>query len=72
MKILQEARESLLPRDFVESHYRQSKIIKWLLKHNPEERPNANELLKSELFPTKLEDEQLQDALKIVKKPHTR
>ena len=42
------------------------KIIESLLKHRPEDRPSAAELLKSGLIPLKVEDELVEEALKSV------
>jgi hypothetical protein len=40
------------------------KIIEWLLKVDPNERPTAADLLKSGLIPLKIEDEYIESALK--------
>ena len=39
-------------------------VLKWLLKHNPEERPTSQELLQSQYIPPKIEDGQLDEVLK--------
>ena len=36
-------------------------VIKWLLNHNPQERPTSKELLQSSLVPYKIVDEELQE-----------
>ncbi len=38
-------------------------IIKWLLNHNPQERPTSKELLQSPLVPYKIVDEELQEVM---------
>lgn len=43
---------------------KQTTVLKWLLKHNPEERPTSQELLQSQYIPPKIEDGQLDEALK--------
>ena len=39
----------------------QTKVIRWLLSHNPHDRPTSKELLQSPLLPLKMEDEELQE-----------
>ena len=39
-------------------------VLKWLLKHTPEERPTSQELLQSQYVPSKIEDGQLDEVLK--------
>ena len=39
-------------------------VLKWLLKHTPEERPSSQELLQSQYVPPKIEDGQLDEVLK--------
>ena len=39
-------------------------VLKWLLKHTPEERPTSQELLQSQYVPPKIEDGQLDEVLK--------
>ena len=40
---------------------KQAHVIKWLLNHNPHERPTSKELLQSPLIPYKIVDEELQE-----------
>ena len=42
---------------------KQTQIIRWLLHHNPDERPTSQELLKSQHIPPKIEDNQLEEIL---------
>ena len=59
------------PAGFEKAHPRQSKIISWLLQHDPAKRPSALELLQSTLLPPKLEDEYMKDALRTISDPTT-
>ena len=64
-KVIHSLKESLqFPEGFVDSHPRQSQIIKELLTKNPKKRPSAAKLLKSELIPPKMENEYLTDIKK--------
>ena len=54
----------LLPEDFdSKSKEKERRIVLWLLNHNPESRPTAQELLDSGYIPPKLEDKQLDEIL---------
>ena len=54
----------MLPPDFdTERLAKQTHIIRWLLHHNPDERPTSQELLKSQHIPPKLEDNELEEIL---------
>ena len=39
----------------------QAEVIRWLLSHNPHDRPTSKQLLQSTLLPLKMEDEELQE-----------
>lgn len=41
-----------------------AKLVRWLLAGNPSERPSAREVLRSELLPPTVGDEQLTDLLR--------
>ncbi|TPX34299.1 hypothetical protein SmJEL517_g03036 [Synchytrium microbalum] len=59
--------EILFPSEFdLKRHDAKSKIIKWLLSHNPKERPSCLELLSSSLMPPMLEEEKLAEALRLM------
>uniref|UniRef100_A0A2M4AAW2 non-specific serine/threonine protein kinase n=1 Tax=Anopheles triannulatus TaxID=58253 RepID=A0A2M4AAW2_9DIPT len=53
---------------------RQVQVIRWLLNHDPNKRPSAEELLSSELVPrTRLEAEEIQDVVRhILSNPQSR
>ena len=54
-----------LPDDFKVQHESQTKIICWLLNHDPTKRPTAQELLQSpDLPPPQMEDARLQEMLR--------
>ncbi|CAB3382831.1 Hypothetical predicted protein [Cloeon dipterum] len=55
----------ILPSDFTqEEHPQQTHVLKWLLLHDPDKRPTAQELLKAEcLLPLQHEDVALQEIL---------
>jgi len=54
-----------MPDDFTEEEYSQQVfLIKWLLNHDPDKRPSAQELLMAEcLLPLQREDVALQEVL---------
>lgn len=41
-----------------------AKLIKWLMEPNPSDRPSAREVLRSNMLPTSVGDEQLSDLLR--------
>lgn len=41
-------------------------VVSWLVTHNPEERPSPLQLLRSDLLPPRLEDESVQETLRLV------
>ncbi|KIK54868.1 hypothetical protein GYMLUDRAFT_206162 [Collybiopsis luxurians FD-317 M1] len=51
------------------SRSRQREIIKWLLQHDPDQRPSAIELSQSPLMPPRMEDEYFKGALRLMAKP---
>ncbi|KAH7340654.1 kinase-like domain-containing protein [Rhizoctonia solani] len=61
------------PRAWPEERYRQRKIIEMLLEHDPDKRPSALQLSRSEYLPETLEDEYVKEALPMIvdpKRPH--
>ena len=55
----------IFPSDFDHKGLaKQTIVLKWLLKHTPEERPTSQELLQSQYVPPKIEDGQLDEVLK--------
>ncbi|KAG9128480.1 hypothetical protein FRC07_009703 [Ceratobasidium sp. 392] len=61
------------PRTWPEARRRQRKIIELLLEHDPEKRPSALQLSRSEHLPETLEDEYVKDALPMIvdpRRPH--
>eukprot|EP01113_Clastostelium_recurvatum_P042340 TRINITY_DN6857_c0_g1_i2.p1 TRINITY_DN6857_c0_g1~~TRINITY_DN6857_c0_g1_i2.p1 ORF type:complete len:1461 (+),score=371.59 TRINITY_DN6857_c0_g1_i2:29-4411(+) len=63
--------KSEFPPDFERSHPRQAKIIRWLLQLDPDRRPNAMELLRSDLMPPRLEDEYMRNTMRVITNPNT-
>ncbi|XP_028409017.1 eIF-2-alpha kinase GCN2-like [Dendronephthya gigantea] len=67
VKILGDLRTEkiLLPKEFNEEERlkKQAVIIRWLLHHNPDERPTSQELLKSQHIPPNIEDNELEEIL---------
>lgn len=63
-KILTDIRKTgiIFPDTFsLDKMSKQRDVIKWLLSHNPQERPTSKELLQSRLIPYKIIDEELQE-----------
>ncbi|XP_031551320.1 eIF-2-alpha kinase GCN2-like [Actinia tenebrosa] len=53
------------PEDFDKKRSaKETNVLLWLLKHNPDDRPSSQELLQSHYIPPKLEDHQLDEVLK--------
>lgn len=48
-----------------------TKLLRWMLSHDPEDRPSTLTLLQSELLPVKLEDEVLKEAMRSITIPNT-
>lgn len=63
----------VFPDSWEPQRTRQAEIIKWLLRHEPDERPTALELSQSSLLPQRLEEEYFKGALRMMTKvdsPH--
>eukprot|EP00698_Gefionella_okellyi_P001959 TRINITY_DN11839_c0_g1_i1.p1 TRINITY_DN11839_c0_g1~~TRINITY_DN11839_c0_g1_i1.p1 ORF type:complete len:1322 (+),score=300.76 TRINITY_DN11839_c0_g1_i1:27-3968(+) len=70
VELLSALRTSLtFPADFERNFPKPTAVIRQLLQYNPEERPTALQLLRSDLLPPKMEDEYLEEALRIVHNP---
>ena len=55
----------VFPDDYPEKQLsKQTVILKWLLQHDPDERPSSQELLQSQYIPPKIEDGHLDEVLK--------
>ena len=54
----------VLPPGFEETHPTVARVIRWLMARNPAERPTAREVLRSELLPPQVLDEQVTDLLR--------
>lgn len=55
---------TIFPGEFDQKQLaKQTTVLRWLLKHNPEERPSSQELLQSQYIPPKIEDGQLDEVL---------
>jgi translation initiation factor 2-alpha kinase 4 len=54
------------PRTWPEARYRQRKVIELLLEHDPDKRPSALQLSRSEHLPETLEDEYVKEALPMI------
>ncbi|GAM21149.1 hypothetical protein SAMD00019534_043240 [Acytostelium subglobosum LB1] len=70
--VLRDLRDrGIFPKDFERSHPRQSKLIRWLTEHDPAKRPSAQDLLQSELMPPKMEDEYVENSIRVITNPTT-
>ena len=49
-----------------------SALIRWVMSANPADRPTARELLRSDLLPPTVGDEQLQDVLRSLQDKYAR
>lgn len=57
--------EITFPTEFITTkNQNKMKLIRWCLQHNAKNRPTALEILKSELLPSNIEDEHLQNFLR--------
>lgn len=56
----------LFPSDWDTARESQQKIIRWLLQHDPAQRPTAIELSQSSLMPPRMEDEYFRGALQMM------
>ncbi|KAL7746303.1 eukaryotic translation initiation factor 2-alpha kinase [Sorochytrium milnesiophthora] len=62
--------EIVFPAEFDAVKYAtQSKIIRWLLNHDPRQRPTSQQLLQCDDIPTQMEDEYVQEALRAIVNP---
>lgn len=48
---------------------KEKEVVRWLVTHVPEDRPTPLELLQSDLLPPRLEDESVQETLRLVTDP---
>ena len=64
-------KEGVVPGKFAESHPRQWKLISTMIQRNLQDRPTATMLLQSDLLPPRMEDDFLNDALRVVSNPNT-
>ena len=68
---LTKLKEGVVPGKFAESHPRQWKLISSMIQRNLQDRPTATILLQSDLLPPRMEDDFLNDALRVVSNPNT-
>lgn len=54
------------PTDWPSDLSKERQVIQWLVDHDPSKRPTPLELLKSDLLPPRLEDEAVQETLRLV------
>ena len=54
------------PKNFPENLVNERKLIEWMLKYDQIERPTASEILHSSLLPEMLEEEYLEEALRVL------
>ena len=64
-------KEGVVPGKFAESHPRQWKLISTMIMRNLQDRPTATMILQSDLLPPRMEDDFLNDALRVVSNPNT-
>ncbi|KAK9831407.1 hypothetical protein WJX81_002476 [Elliptochloris bilobata] len=55
-----------LPAEWEAAQPQAARLVRWLTQHNPAERPSAVEVLRSELLPPSVADEQLTDLLRSI------
>eukprot|EP00798_Chlamydomonas_sp_ICE-L_P001600 gene1601-32989_t len=53
-----------MPDEWENEHPNIAKLVRWLMSPNPAERPTAREVLRSDVLPPRVGDEQLQDLLR--------
>lgn len=58
-----------LPSCWPPAFVKEKEVVIWLVNHKPEERPTSLQLLQSELLPPRLEDESVQETLRLVTDP---
>ena len=68
---LTKLKEGIVPGKFAESHPRQWKLITAMIKRSVQDRPTATSILQSDLLPPRMEDDFLNDALRVVANPNT-
>ncbi|XP_033125480.1 eukaryotic translation initiation factor 2-alpha kinase 3-like [Anneissia japonica] len=56
IKVLSNAKKSALPKRFTDELPTETKFVKWLLSREPDERPDADEIMDSNLFANVFED----------------
>jgi translation initiation factor 2-alpha kinase 4 len=56
----------IFPADFDSNKSNEGKIIRMLLNHNPQERPSSTELLRSDLLPAKIENENVEETIRSI------
>jgi len=59
------------PKNFESQFIDETELIMLMLQNNPEERPDTKFLLKSNLIPSRMEDDLLKEAMNIITKPNT-
>ena len=64
-------KEPVFPKDFEKQFPKQAKLIFWMLTADPDSRPTTQDILKSDLMPTKMEDAKILEVLKTVTNPNT-
>ncbi|GAO50477.1 hypothetical protein G7K_4601-t1 [Saitoella complicata NRRL Y-17804] len=65
------APEPEFPPNFPTDLENQRKVIQWCLQHVPSDRPSSSQLLQSNLLPTKIEDEYIQESIRTLTNPNT-
>lgn len=72
IKILHKLKtENTLPKKFVDTHPRQTRLINLMLDHDPSKRLTVAEILSHELIPSKVTDHYHNEIVKIVSNPST-
>ncbi|KAJ1992288.1 eukaryotic translation initiation factor 2-alpha kinase [Dimargaris cristalligena] len=74
VKVLHDLRraEVVFPSEFPDHHLaNQRRIIEWLLKHNPRDRPTSLELFQSDYLPPRMEDDYIQECVRTIANPNT-
>lgn len=59
------------PKNFESKFQDETELIRMMLKDDPKERPDTKFLLKSNLIPSRMEDDLLKEAMNIITKPNT-
>jgi serine/threonine protein kinase len=71
IQCLSKLKDGSIPPHFAASHPRQWKLITTMMKKCVSERPTATAILQSDLLPPRMEDDFLNDALRVVSNPNT-